>query len=344
MHLALCAACGYVWNSAFELSDMAYDQDYDNALHHSPKFAEWEHDLAVGLVERHGLRGRRVAEIGCGDGRFLANLCLEGDNTGIGFEPGHNPERVSDLVADAGVQIVDDYADADSLRGHEVDFVASRHVLEHLPEPMMLIDAIRNGIAAGGGIYVEVPNFSWALDRGAFEDLMYEHCGYYTPATLAHLMERNGFGEVSASDTFDGLFAAVEATAVGGGPDQQPIDPQVVEGIRVAVAALAERIGKVSEEFATRRASGQRLAAWGGGARAVGLLNLVDSADAIEFVVDINPRKQNTFVTGTGHPIVGPDHLQEHKPDAVLVVNPVYLDEIGEMLRGLGVNAELITI
>ena len=344
MDLTLCSHCGYVWNAAFEIAHMQYDQDYDNALHHSPKFATWEADLAAGLVDRHGLRGRRLAEIGPGDGRFLASLCLAGDNTGIGFEPGHNPERVSELVAQADVTIIDDYADADTLRGHEVDFVATRHVLEHLPEPMMLIDAIRGGIVEGGAVYVEVPNLSWALDRGAFEDLMYEHCGYYTVETLAHLMRRAGFSDVRAEPTFDGLFAAVEAVVSDETPSDEPIDSEIVDRIRADVTALAERIRAVGAEFAERRDAGQRLAAWGGGARAVGLLNLVTSSDAIEWVVDINPRKQGTYVTGTGHAIVAPEALTEAAPDAVLVVNPVYTDEIRAMLADLDVPAELITV
>lgn len=344
MALHLCGHCGYVWNAAFDIGKMAYEQDYDNALHHSPKFAAWEADLAKGLVERHGLRGRRLAEIGPGDGRFLASLALEGGNTGIGFEPGHNPDRVSELVAEADVEIFDEYADADSLRGHEVDFVASRHVLEHLPEPMMLIETIRGGIVAGGGVYLEVPNFAWALERGAFEDLMYEHCGYYTPETLAHLLSRAGFTDIAASRTFDGLFAAVEAVVADGRPHNEAIAPAVVDRIRADVQALAARIDAVSREFAARRDDGQRLAAWGGGARAVGLLNLVPDADAIEWVVDINPRKQGTFVTGTGHAIVPPDTLREARPDAVLVVNPVYTEEIARMLTDLGVDADLISI
>ncbi|MEZ5245310.1 MAG: class I SAM-dependent methyltransferase [Acidimicrobiales bacterium] len=344
MALTLCSHCGYVWNAAFDIDRMDYEQDYDNALHHSPKFANWEAELAKGLVERHGLRGRRLAEIGPGDGRFLANLCIEGGNTGIGFEPGHNPDRVSELVARADVRIFDEYADADSLRGHEVDFVSSRHVLEHLPEPMMLIDTIRGGIVPGGGVYIEVPNFAWALDRGAFEDLMYEHCGYYTPETLAHLMVRAGLTDVEARPTFDGLFAAVEANVTGAAPNDEPVDPAVVERIRADVHALADRIEAVGADLAARRDRGQRLAAWGGGARAVGLMNLVPASDAIEWVVDINPRKQGTFVTGTGHAIVAPEVLVEARPDAVLVVNPVYTDEITRMLSDLGVDADVISI
>ena len=344
LDLALCSVCGYVWNSSFDIARMAYDQDYDNALHHSPKFVAWEADLCARIVERRGLYGRRLAEIGPGDGRFLATLCLEGGNAGIGFEPGHNPERVSELVADADVVIFDEYADAMSLRSHVVDFVACRHVLEHLPEPTMLIETVRGGIVDGGAVYIEVPNFEWALDRGAFEDLMYEHCGYYTPATLAHLLRRAGFSDVESSATFDGLFASVEAVVADGSPIDGQIDPTIVNGIRERIDSLAARIAAARRDLADRRDDGQTIVAWGGGARAVGLLNLVSDSDAITGVVDINPRKQGTFVTGTGHPIVPPEALLTDPPDAVVVVNPVYIDEIRGMLSDLGVGADVITV
>ena len=342
--LALCDHCGYVWNASFDADRLDYAQDYDNSLHHSPKFAAWEAELVAGLVDRHGLDGRRIAEIGPGDGRFLAALCLAGHNSGVGFEPGHNAERQSPLVDDADVVIHDAFADADSLRGADVDFVVSRHVLEHIPEPGILVEAIRGGVGTEGSTYLEVPNFDWALDRGAFEDLMYEHCGYYTTETLAHLLHRSGFVGIDAASTFDGLFTAVEAVYAGGAPVDEPIARDIVESIRRRIGALADRIDAIDTELRARRDAGQTIAAWGGGARAVGLLNLVPSADAIGDVIDVNPRKQGTFVTGAGHAIRPPEALDEQPPDAVIVVNPVYLEEIRSMLAERGLEPELVTV
>lgn len=339
--LAVCHECAYVWNTDFQVDELHYEQDYDNALHHSPKFAAWEQDLAAGLVERHDLHGRRIAEIGCGDGRFLALLSSLGQNTGVGFEPGHNEARQSELAAGADVEIHAEFADADRLREVGADLVVARHVLEHVPTPADFLESIRAGVGPDAGVYVEVPNFAWALERGAFEDLMYEHCGYYTPATLAHLLSRTGFGQVEASGTFDDLFAAATASA-DGSPSTAAIDPSIVEEIRRGAADLRQRISRLEDELAERRGAGQRLAAWGGGARAVGLMNLVTTSDAISKVVDVNPRKQGTFVTGSGHPIVAPENLQDDPPDTILVVNPVYRNEIADMLQRLGVESELI--
>jgi hypothetical protein len=71
-------------------------------------------------------------------------------------------------------------------------------------------------------------------------------------------------------------------------------------------------------------------------------LNLVGQHGEIDYVVDINPRKQGMYLTGSGQQIVPPAFLQEYQPNVVLVMNPVYLDEIRHTLDELKVRAELV--
>ena len=77
---------------------------------------------------------------------------------------------------------------------------------------------------------------------------------------------------------------------------------------------------------------------WGAGSKGVTFLNLMNATDVITHVVDINPRKQGMFVAGTGQPIIGPEQLTEVKPDLVLIMNPLYKDEIANQVRSLGLN------
>ena len=48
--------------------------------------------------------------------------------------------------------------------------------------------------------------------------------------------------------------------------------------------------------------------------------------------------------TGTGHEIVAPTFLTQYQPTTVVVMNPIYLDEIAVMCRELGVDARLVAI
>ena len=46
-------------------------------------------------------------------------------------------------------------------------------------------------------------------------------------------------------------------------------------------------------------------------------------------------------MAGTGHRIVSPDSLTEVQPDVVIVMNPIYLEEIRADLASRGLQAEL---
>jgi hypothetical protein len=88
--------------------------------------------------------------------------------------------------------------------------------------------------------------------------------------------------------------------------------------------------------------SKQRLVIWGGGSKGVTFLNALKAEREVEYVVDVNPRKQGRFVAGTGQEIVAPEFLVDYGPHAVLVMNPIYEGEIRRRLNELGVPATVI--
>ena len=52
----------------------------------------------------------------------------------------------------------------------------------------------------------------------------------------------------------------------------------------------------------------------------------------------------SSSMAGTGHRIVQPDALVDIRPDVVVVMNPIYREEIAATLEGLGLHPELITV
>jgi hypothetical protein len=82
----------------------------------------------------------------------------------------------------------------------------------------------------------------------------------------------------------------------------------------------------------------QRVVVWGSGSKGITYLNMLPAAASIHYAVDINPRKQGMHITGTGQRIVGPAFLADYNPDAVIVMNPLYIDEIRQTLNELGVT------
>jgi hypothetical protein len=49
-------------------------------------------------------------------------------------------------------------------------------------------------------------------------------------------------------------------------------------------------------------------------------------------------------MAGTGHRVVSPQEVVDIAPELVVVMNPIYLDEIGSELDRLGVTAEITAV
>jgi hypothetical protein len=104
---------------------------------------------------------------------------------------------------------------------------------------------------------------------------------------------------------------------------------------------MAALLGKWRERFATVAAEGGRVAVWGTGSKGVTFLNLMGKAGAVGVPVDINPQKHGQFVPGTDHRVVAPENLSELGIRLVLVMNPVYTEEIAGMVSAGGLDVEV---
>jgi threonine dehydrogenase-like Zn-dependent dehydrogenase len=88
----------------------------------------------------------------------------------------------------------------------------------------------------------------------------------------------------------------------------------------------------------------KRVVIWGGGSKGVAFLTTLGlGEDSVEFAVDINPHRHGQFMATTGQEIIGPERLTQDKPDVVIVMNPVYKQEIEEDLQKLGLSPEVLT-
>lgn len=90
--------------------------------------------------------------------------------------------------------------------------------------------------------------------------------------------------------------------------------------------------------------SGKRIVVWGAGSKGVTFLNAIKPKNQIHYIVDINPRKQNMFVAGTAQQIVPPVFLQDYRPDIILIMNPLYRDEISMLASNMNLTAELVLV
>lgn len=344
IRLEVCQECGFVHNVAFDSRHVQYDAQYENSLHFSPTFQNYAKRLAAELVERHHLRGRRIVEIACGKGDFLRLLCKGGENTGMGFDPGYVMEPGT---RDSAVTIIPE-AYGERHRDHRADLVCCRHALEHMADPIAFLRVVRANIGDRRDcvVFFEVPNVQSMLCELGIWDILYEHCSYFWQGSLERCFIESGFAVESVRDAYAGQFLCIEARAsLGGGECVIPAAVDTVVFVR-EISAFAGRFAKKLLDWKNRLGelakSGERLVVWGSGSKGVTFLNMTKGLGEIAYVVDINPRKQGMYVAGTGQQIVAPAFLREYKPDYVIVMNPIYREEIHSAMSVLGLNARLL--
>ena len=347
IRLSICEQCGFIWNSAFDPALMNYAGEYEETQNYSATFRRFQSRLIKKLVQRHQLYGKRILEIGCGKGEFLVELCCEGNNVGIGFDPGFQQDRI-DAGAHGSVQFVKDYF-SESYAGIQTDFACCRQTLEHIARPNEFLRCIRDAITSEDYvIHFQLPDTRRVLQEAAFWDVYYEHCSYFCPESLESLFRSVGFEVTNVSIEYDNQYLLLDALpARNAGKLLHESSDFATE-----LGSLAERFAEQVESFRKHWrlridrfvANRQRVAVWGSGSKAVAFLNCINVGDAVKDVVDINPRKHGKYLPGTGHEIIGPESLVKLPPDIVIAMNPIYLEEIQAELDRRQVKATVISI
>jgi SAM-dependent methyltransferase len=348
LRLAVCPRCGFIANTAYDPAPQDYGLAYEETQGFSPRFRAFSRDLAGRWVRRHGLEGRTVLEIGSGKGEFLVDMCELGAADGIGIDPSYVEERLTSPAA-ARIRFIRDYYSEryTDLRAHAV---VCRHTLEHIAPTGDFVRLIRRSLLNRPSTVVlfELPDVLRVLREVAFWDVYYEHCSYFTPGSLARLFRLAGFDVLDLALDYDGQYILLECRPAADEPiGRQPLeeDPaEVVQAARAFGRGVAAARAHWSARVRAARADGRRPVIWGAGSKGVSFLTTLGLDDAIEYAVDVNPYKHGKYMAGTAQRIVAPEHLREYRPDLVIAMNPIYLDEIGATLAGLGVDAELVAV
>jgi SAM-dependent methyltransferase len=344
IQLAFCPACGHMFNQAFQSELVRYGEEYENSLHFSPFYGSEMQSLASDLIERLGLHGKRIVEIGCGQGDFLKLLVSGGRNTGVGFDPSY-VRTPGDSFADSRLELIPDYY-TDQYVVTKVDFLCSRSVLEHIADPRAFLSMVRRSLGAGRrtAVFFEVPNGLSILRELSVWDIQYENRSYFTAPSLVRLFDEIGFQVCRLAEAFAGQFLRVEACP--GGPEEEILLDQeaAIESMQGWVDRFTrgyqQRLEKWSETGRRAAAQGKTVVVWGGGSKGVTFLNRMRDHISVEYVIDVNPRKWGKFITGAGIKIVPPTYLAEQRPDIVVVMNPIYESEIRATLRDLKIDPE----
>ena len=138
----------------------------------------------------------KLLDVGCGSGDFLLRASYCGyDVFGIDFDP-TTIEIAKSRGLNASVINITDIEDDDLY-----DVIVLSHVIEHVEDPVLLVESIYKKLKPGGYFYVATPNFDSA-GRHVFKSFWRgvdapRHMHYFNIENLRGLLSKTGFVKIT---------------------------------------------------------------------------------------------------------------------------------------------------
>jgi SAM-dependent methyltransferase len=342
LKLIVCETCGFIFNQAFDLSQLSYGENYDNTQTCSSAFESYVSGLVDYLIQEKKVQNSFIVEVGCGKGLFLRKL-VENEvwgNTGHGFDPSYVGNEIE---LEGRLRFKKRYYDLECAN-IPADIVVCRHVIEHIPNPLNLLGNIKQALVNSpqARVFFETPCVEWILKNQVIWDFFYEHCSYFTAQSLTTAFEVSGFQVASVNHIFGGQYLWLEATIP---PEKLGFtkNPTSIPILAHKFATSENESLKKWEIKIQKLATQGKVALWGAGAKGVTFANLIDPRGQwIDCIIDLNPNKQGKYIPGTGHPIVSYQAIAERGIKTAILMNPNYYQENLDLLIAANLTIDLL--
>jgi len=187
--------------------------------------------------------GRRLLDIGCGTGDYLA-VCRELGWTVEGIEP--DPEAARRASARLASPVHPGFVEDVALAASSFDAVAMSHSLEHVRSPRRVLSIVRRALVSDGRLLLMLPNFQswdrWMFGRHWRGLEVPRHLYHFEPRTITALLVDEGFEveQLGGSSYGDAIVRGALA-ALGRDAERAPAVVSRTVGLALFPLAVARR-------------------------------------------------------------------------------------------------------
>ena len=277
--------------------------------------------------------GSLVVDIGSNDGSLLKAFKEIGYRV-LGVDPA---VEIARRATSEGVETLPDYFTlklAEKIKGAhgQAAVVTANNVFAHSDKLPEMADGIRELLRPDGVFTFEVSYLLDIVQKMLFDTVYHEHLCYHSVRSLDLFFRRHGLQliDIQRIPTKAGSLRGTVQRA--GGP--RPVAPgigRLIEWEEITQLhapetwrEYARRIETACDRFVVvidrARAAGKRVVGYGASPTVTTLINQFGLAGRIEFLVDDNPVKQNTFSPGHHIPVYPSAAIYEKDVDAVAIL------------------------
>jgi len=327
-------------------TEYAYFSSYsDSWVAHAKRYAD-------AMTERLELNlDSFVMEIASNDGYLLQHFVAK-DIPVLGIEPAANVARAAE---DKGVTTVVEFLGEDTARQitkqhGQADLVLGNNVLAHVPDINDFVKGMKILLKPGGTITLEFPHLLNLMQLNQFDTIYHEHFSYLSWYSVEQIFARHSLTlfDVEELPTHGG---SLRIYACHTGDDDKAVTA-AAESIKQCeldwgvnkidtYSQFTEQVKKTKRELLTflieQKAAAKTIVGYGAPGKGNTLLNYCGiRTDFLDYTVDRNPYKQNSYTPGTHIPILDPENIRKTRPDYVLVLPWNLKDELTQQLKYIG--------
>ena len=279
-------------------------------------FAKWAREYSGSWIGN-------VLDIGCNDGSQLDAFQHIGFRT-AGVDPAENIHPTSTAK---GHQVVCGFWNqhsVDQLPEKKYDIIVAQNSFAHNPDPVKYLKLLAPLMPEHSLFFIQTSQANMVVN-GEFDTIYHEHVNFYNINSMNELCRRAGVHLIDAIKTpIHGTSYIFVVSAYQKRPEH------VANLIAMESALLKESTYKtwatqsrmIVSDFSSRihmfREQNYHIVGYGAAAKGMTLLNY--AAADLDFIIDDNPLKQNTYSPGRDIPIVPLSHLDRYAGEKILFV------------------------
>lgn len=348
LHVFVCRECFLVQVEEYVTPEGIFAEDYPYFSSYSTSWLAHAERYVEAATERLGLGpANQVVELGSNDGYLLQYFQARGVRV-LGIEPARNVAAVANAagVPTRPVFFGVDTADELVAEGIRADLVCGANVLAQVPDLNDFVGGIKLLLAPGGTVTIEFPHLQRLLESNQYDTIYHEHFSYFSFATSVAALARHGMTvfDVEELPTHGGSLRiwarhAEDASRPVTRRAKDLLQREDEAGMQSLehYASFARRVERSRRRLLSflieAKDAGRTVVGYGAPGKGNTLLNYCGvRPDLLAYTVDRNPLKHGRYTPGTRIPIHPPEHIDETKPDYVLILPWNLADEIVDQM------------
>ena len=342
LDIYMCRDCGQLQTGVVANPEFIYRHYLSRPAAVNQKLSNDYQEYADQLVERFRPNNDGfVVEIGSNDGIFSRNLQARGMKA-LGVEPALN---LAKQAVEAGLETLPEFFSSElaaRIRQEHgpASLVITNHSYSNVADIADAAEGIRSLLDEDGVFSLQTFYTVDVLEKKLLENFNHEHLSYFYVKSMRDFFARHGM------EMIDAIRVPAKGGSIrcfmqlAGGPHkvspavdeliayEEKIGMDRIETYKSVTSFIDETKARLHEVLDKAKAEGKKVAAYGTSIGATIFTYQYGLGDYLSFYVDDDPYRQNLVSPGHHIPVVSSYKLLEDKPDYVVILAPLYAENI----------------